>query len=124
MSHAPTSRLMYVGSRSDKSRLLTLGLFATLGSALAGCGADQCLSNTQFYEQKVWAEVVATSCIKCHAPEGVAAQKNSKFLQNYAAVGEPGQTVPGLIPSDAPAAERWPPQAGSLRPQPNFYQSI
>ena len=86
MSNAPTSRLNYVGSRSDTSRLLTMGLFASLGSALAGCGSDQCLSNTQFYEQKVWAEVIATSCIKCHAPEGVAAQKNSKFLQNCALV--------------------------------------
>jgi len=90
MSNAPTSRLNYVGSRSDTPRLLTLGLFATLGSALAGCGADQCLSNTQFYEQKVWAEVVATSCIKCHAPEGVAAQKNSKFLQY-------SQAFPGFL---------------------------
>ena len=86
MSNAPTSRLNYVGSRSDTSRLLTMGLFASLGSALAGCGSDQCLSNTQFYEQKVWAEVIASSCIKCHAPEGVAAQKNSKFLQNCALV--------------------------------------
>lgn len=90
MTNAPTSRLSYVGLRSVRARILTMGLFATVGSALSGCGADQCLSNSQFYEQKVWAEVVATSCIKCHAPEGVAAQKNAKFLQY-------SQAFPGFL---------------------------
>ena len=81
MSHAPTSRFAYLDPRNVRSRITTLGLFTMLGSALSGCGSDQCLSNSQFYEQKVWAEVVAKNCIKCHAPEGVAALKNSKFLQ-------------------------------------------
>lgn len=90
MRTAPTSRLKNVGPRSLTTRLLTAGLFVGAGSALSGCGADQCLSNSQYYEQKVWAEVIATSCIKCHAPEGVAAQKNAKFLQY-------SQAFPGFL---------------------------
>ena len=41
----------------------------------------ECLDNNAFYEQKVWTQVVSKNCLKCHAPEGVAANKNAKFIQ-------------------------------------------
>jgi hypothetical protein len=94
MSLAPTSRM-----KKSRQKMAQFGVsataFALLGvAALAGsnggCGSDQCLSNSQFYEQKVWAEVVAKACIKCHAPEGAAASVNAKFLQY-------SQAFPGFL---------------------------
>jgi len=90
MSRRPTSRLPDVGRFRGHSRAAFFCTWALLGSALGGCGAEQCLSNQQFYEQKVWAEVVAKTCIKCHAPEGVAALQNAKFLQY-------SQSFPGFL---------------------------
>jgi hypothetical protein len=62
---------------------------ALSASLLSGC-ADKCLDNSAFYEQKVWTQVVSKNCLKCHAPEGVAANKNAKFIQL-------SQSFPGFL---------------------------
>jgi hypothetical protein len=94
MSLAPTSRIdkrrhKWAQLGVSASAVALLG-FAALAGGNSGCGSDQCLSNNQFYEQKVWAEVVAKVCIKCHAPEGAAASVNAKFLQY-------SQAFPGFL---------------------------
>lgn len=70
---------------------------ALSASLLSGC-ADKCLDNSAFYEQKVWTQVVSKNCLKCHAPEGVAANKNAKFIQL-------SQSFPGFL--DINLANRW-----------------
>ncbi len=62
---------------------------ALSASVLSGC-SNQCLDNNAFYEQKVWTQVVSKNCLKCHAPEGVAANKNAKFIQL-------SQSFPGFL---------------------------
>lgn len=59
---------------------LAAGFVAVTASLLGGCKGD-CYDNAAFYEQKIWTQVVAKNCVKCHAPEGVAATKNAKFIQ-------------------------------------------
>jgi hypothetical protein len=62
---------------------------ALSASVLSGCSTE-CLDNNAFYEQKVWTQVVSKNCLKCHAPEGVAANKNAKFIQL-------SQSFPGFL---------------------------
>jgi len=57
-----------------------VSVVALSASLLSGC-SNTCLDNSAFYEQKVWTQVVSKNCLKCHAPEGVAANKNAKFIQ-------------------------------------------
>src|SRR5687768_16994603 len=62
--------------------------FAVLAVLSAGCaGKDddldksaQCLDNRQHFEEKVWQPVIGSVCVKCHAPEGQAAERNAKFI--------------------------------------------
>lgn len=65
-------------SSAMASATVTLGAAVALSGA--GCGKE-CLDNAQFYEQRVFTQVVSKNCIKCHGPEGVAARQNAKFLQ-------------------------------------------
>jgi hypothetical protein len=39
-----------------------------------------CLDNRQYFEEKVWQPVLGSVCVKCHAPEGQASERNAKFL--------------------------------------------
>ena len=60
---------------------LALPLAALLvGPGCKGSGGDQCLTNRQFFAQKVWGEVVSKKCIRCHSPEGDAAAANARLL--------------------------------------------
>lgn len=63
-------------------------VLATLGAATSGCGSDQdeggasgsaCVSTREYFAQKAWPEVLAKSCLTCHSPDGLAAEKNAKF---------------------------------------------
>lgn len=93
MSLAPTSRIPQ-GEPPSPSPARPLQVVAAaallLGTLSSGCGSGECLSNNQFYEQEVFAKVVGQICLKCHAPEGVAASMNAKFLQY-------SQVVPGFL---------------------------
>lgn len=54
-----------------------------LVSHALGCGNDHaqpCQSDEDFFERKVWGEVLSTRCIGCHTLSGVAAEQNAKFL--------------------------------------------
>jgi hypothetical protein len=81
MSIAPTSRSELIARPWSYRAVATAWVAALVAVSASGCHPSECLTNTQFYEQKVWAQVVATNCLKCHAPEGVAASQNAKFLQ-------------------------------------------
>ena len=62
---------------------LLRGALALVGLSLAAAGCNpntECLTNRQFFAQKVWGEVMSKQCIKCHSPEGVAAAMNAKLL--------------------------------------------
>ncbi|MEZ4385241.1 MAG: DUF1588 domain-containing protein [Nannocystaceae bacterium] len=39
-----------------------------------------CYSTLQFFADEVWAPSFSKSCIQCHDPTGIAAEKNAKFL--------------------------------------------
>lgn len=46
-----------------------------------GLGANgECLSSQQYFAEKVWIPVLSRVCMKCHSPDGLAAQKNADFL--------------------------------------------
>lgn len=49
----------------------------------AGPAADAappaCMSNRTFFDQRVWAPVLAKKCLSCHAPEGIATEQNAKL---------------------------------------------
>lgn len=38
-----------------------------------------CSSNRDFFAQRVWPSVLGSSCISCHAPDGVAVEENAAF---------------------------------------------
>ena len=38
-------------------------------------GAGECLSSQQYFAEKVWVPVLSKVCMKCHSPDGLAAQK-------------------------------------------------
>jgi hypothetical protein len=71
-------------------RCTTLLLPASLlvASLFAGCAAKDrtgeddnvCLSNTRYFETKVWGSFMSTSCGRCHLPGGVAAEQNARLL--------------------------------------------
>jgi hypothetical protein len=52
--------------------------------AVIGCGNDRasepCLSDKDFFEQKVWGEVMGATCVRCHTLAGPAAEQNARFL--------------------------------------------
>ncbi|MEZ4453713.1 MAG: DUF1588 domain-containing protein [Nannocystaceae bacterium] len=39
-----------------------------------------CYSTLQFFADNVWAPTMSKTCIQCHDPTGIAAEKNAKFL--------------------------------------------
>ena len=39
-----------------------------------------CYSTLQFFADEIWAPSFSKSCIQCHDPTGIAAEKNAKFL--------------------------------------------
>lgn len=39
-----------------------------------------CYSTQQFFADEIWAPTFSKSCIQCHDPTGIAAEKNAKFL--------------------------------------------
>jgi len=69
-------------------------LVALVAAAAGGCsGGDkagkgdpslgetgECLSSQQYFAEKVWIPVLSRVCMKCHSPDGLAAQKNADFL--------------------------------------------
>lgn len=69
-------------------KALTSWTLAAIAVATVSCGGKDddldrsasCLDNRQYFEQKVWQPVLGTVCVKCHAPEGQASEKNAKFL--------------------------------------------
>jgi hypothetical protein len=88
----------------------TLWPLAALALVNVSCGSkgddldksQACLDNREYFEQKVWQPVLSQVCVKCHAPEGQAAEKNAKFLilpsaypgfleNNYEALAEAGK---------------------------------
>ncbi|PRP98094.1 hypothetical protein ENSA5_30790 [Enhygromyxa salina] len=62
--------------------LRTISLVLALGgAALAGCQSDepeQCVSNEEFFKQRIWAPLMSQTCITCHSPTGAA--KGSQFV--------------------------------------------
>jgi Protein of unknown function (DUF1588) len=40
----------------------------------------ECLSSQQFFAEKLWVPVLSKSCMKCHSPDGLAAQKNTDLV--------------------------------------------
>src|SRR5687767_6760874 len=70
-------------------------LLALLAAAAAGAcsggdkpGSDdgpigatgECLSSQQYFAEKVWVPVLSKVCMKCHSPDGLAAQKNADLI--------------------------------------------
>jgi hypothetical protein len=47
---------------------------------VAACNNNPCLSNRDYFEQRLWAPVLASNCSTCHGPGGQAAAKNSALL--------------------------------------------
>jgi mono/diheme cytochrome c family protein len=41
---------------------------------------EDCYSTRQFFAEEIWAPYMSQSCIQCHDPTGIAAEKNAKFL--------------------------------------------
>ncbi|MBK6923509.1 MAG: DUF1592 domain-containing protein [Deltaproteobacteria bacterium] len=67
------------------SKTLGLGVAAGLLSAFtlnacneAGTTEDQCVSNEDYFKEKVWSNILGTTCIKCHSDTGAA--KDSSFI--------------------------------------------
>ena len=50
--------------------LLTVAAASALGST--GCTQDECLTETEYFAQNVWAPVLSQKCIGCHNPQGQA----------------------------------------------------
>lgn len=56
---------------------LALTLTAATTGVFTGCSSEAdgpCVSDEQFFAEKVWAPVLSTKCIGCHNPQGQAAQ--------------------------------------------------
>ncbi|MBX7079937.1 MAG: DUF1592 domain-containing protein [Nannocystaceae bacterium] len=67
------------------SKTLGLGVAAGLLSAFTlnacnegGAKDEKCVSNEDFFKEKVWANILGTTCIKCHSDTGAA--KDSSFI--------------------------------------------
>jgi hypothetical protein len=71
--------------------VLWLTLAALAGSGCSGgdkgASADgptgsngECLSSQQYFAEKVWVPVLSKVCMKCHSPDGLAAQKSSDLI--------------------------------------------
>lgn len=72
-----------------------VALVALLAAATAACSSGkkneasdtgstaqtgECLSSQQYFAEKVWIPVLSKVCMKCHSPDGLAAQKNADLL--------------------------------------------
>ncbi|AUX23621.1 hypothetical protein SOCEGT47_041480 [Sorangium cellulosum] len=72
-------RTGWIFRRRAAAVLGLLGLTAgagALGTVATGCAGDDggpCLSDEQFFAEKVWAPILSTKCIGCHNPQGQAA---------------------------------------------------
>lgn len=44
------------------------------------CQTETCLTNRDFFEERVWVPLMAQNCASCHQPGGAAANVNSKLL--------------------------------------------
>lgn len=58
-----------------------LGLTASGGFAFTGCSSEAdgpCISDEQYFAEKVWAPVISQNCIACHNPQGAA--KDTKLV--------------------------------------------
>lgn len=62
--------------RFSVSLLITVGLAACDNAPVP----EPCLSDKDFFEQKVWGEVMGTTCVRCHTLSGPAAEQNARFL--------------------------------------------
>ncbi len=40
----------------------------------------QCISNSRFFAENVWANVMGTICVNCHSPDGIAVQQGADFV--------------------------------------------
>jgi hypothetical protein len=71
-----------VRSRSPRA-LAAIALAAACSSSSAdeegpgGVSQQPCLSNRDFFAQRVWAPVMSKICLKCHGPDGVATDENA-----------------------------------------------
>jgi len=61
---------------------LPLVLCAVLGAAAGGCKQDEddaeCVSNEQFFQERIWTPVMSQTCVSCHNASGAA--KDSQFV--------------------------------------------
>jgi mono/diheme cytochrome c family protein len=82
-------------STSPSSRWLLLTVVtAALGTGFApGCASDEtaaaegyteangeCMSNSRFFAEQVWARVMQQTCVNCHSPDGIAVQQGADFM--------------------------------------------
>src|SRR5687767_11276571 len=78
-----------------RTRWLILTAFSTvLGTGfLAGCNEEaapknegytevngECISNSRFFAEQVWARVMQKTCVNCHSPDGIAVQQGADFV--------------------------------------------
>lgn len=64
---------------------LTTCMAIAAGTSLMACGGSSsgpgaCVSNRDYFDQEVWAPVLSRYCVRCHAPGGLAAEKNAKLI--------------------------------------------
>ncbi|HVJ17945.1 MAG TPA: hypothetical protein VM686_21140, partial [Polyangiaceae bacterium] len=91
--------------------LLSTALFLGTGS-LAGCNEEatpkdpgytevngECMSNSRFFAEQVWARVMQKTCVNCHSPDGIAPQQGADFILLP-------PTYPGFLDANLGALER------------------
>lgn len=71
-------------------RVALVALLLAAGGACSGAdepkadgptdSAGECLSSQQYFAEKVWVPVLSKVCMKCHSPDGLAAQKNADLI--------------------------------------------
>lgn len=66
--------------RYVRSLLLLASVVGLGGTAGCNTAVTQCEDNQQYFQREVWGQVASRICIKCHSPDGIAAQQNSQFL--------------------------------------------
>lgn len=95
----------------ERKNACTSALLAVIAGFTVSCGgkgdeldkSSACLDNRQYFEEKVWQPVLGNVCVKCHAPEGQAAERAAKFIilpssypgfleANYDALSEAAKT--------------------------------
>jgi hypothetical protein len=109
------------GRRLQKHRALLvglLGLTAPGALAAAGCNGDAdgpCISDEQYFAEKVWAPILSQNCTACHNPQGQAKDTklvlkgsseagfldaNLQIFKNVAALERDGQSYVLLKPTN------------------------